>query len=74
MNFEDVLVGGLSLLLGAVTLLAVATGRDWLYEMRVPRFLKRRYGHGAARVFYVVLGVVLIGLGITVMQGFRLVR
>jgi hypothetical protein len=51
---------------GLVTLLGALFDWDWFMEHRKARFFTEMLGRGGARVFYGVLGVVLVFVALTV--------
>jgi hypothetical protein len=71
---QDLLVGGISIVLGLVCL-AVAVGNwDWFYQLRLARRIQSAWGRRGARIYYAVLGAALITLGAAIMSGWVLHR
>jgi len=52
------------ILMGAFSLVAAAFNFNWYFESEGVMMFVRRFGRKGARIFYAVLGVVLIGGGI----------
>jgi ABC-type Fe3+ transport system permease subunit len=69
MNHNDLLVGTVAGVLGVIILLAGALNWESAFRYRPARWIEASYGRVIARVFYVVLGLALIGLGIAISQG-----
>lgn len=69
MNFVDLLVGGVSILLGILAIGAALLNWSSSYTLWVARNIVDRLGRGYARVFYALLGVALIGLGVAIALG-----
>ncbi len=69
MKTEHLFVGGVAILLGALALLAAVHNRDWYYQLPKTRWIEKRWGRRAARIFYAVVGVALLALGVCVAAG-----
>lgn len=74
MNYNDLLVGTVAGVIGAITLLAGACNWESAYRYRPARWIEASCGRVPARVFYVLLGLALIGLGIAISQGWGVYR
>ena len=74
MMASDLFVGGVASVLGLVILLAGALNWQRSYAYRPARWIEAAYGRGLARVFYVLLGLGLIGLGVAISQGWSFQR
>jgi hypothetical protein len=72
--FTDLLVGGLSTVLGAVGLAAAAGNWNWFYQLRIAQWMETNWGRGSARAYYAILGLLLIALGLAIMSGMRVWR
>ena len=70
MNPQELLVGGLAILIGAVAIVAAATNWDDSFRLRLARVVDRRFGRGAARAFYALIGLTLIALGVAIAVGY----
>lgn len=55
-------VGGVSLTLGVLALLAAIQNKDWCYQLPKIEWIERRFGRSVARAFYAALGVLMISL------------
>ena len=55
-------VGGVSLTLGVLALVAAIQNKDCYYQLPKIQWIERRYGRMAARGFYAVLGVLMVSL------------
>jgi hypothetical protein len=73
-NYEDVLVGLVAAGLGTATLLAGVLNWEWTFQYRPVRWIEAAYGRGPARIFYALLGLTMIGLGLAIFQGWVLFR
>ena len=69
MNFVDLFIGGVSILLGILAIGAALLNWSYSYTLWVARNIEDRLGRGCARVFYALLGVALIVLGVTLALG-----
>lgn len=74
MNYNDLLVGTVAGVIGAITLLAGVCNWETAYRYRPACWIEASYGRVPARVFYVLLGLALIGLGIAISQGWGVYR
>lgn len=74
MNYNDLLVGTVAGALGTMILFAGALNWESAYRYRPARWIEARYGRLPARIFYVLLGMILIGLAIAISQGWGLYR
>lgn len=70
MSATDLLVGCVSIGLGAFFLSAAVFNWDWYYQIRKLRWVESRWGRNRARAVNVVLGLLLIGLGCAIAMGF----
>lgn len=57
-------VQGLFVLSGAIALLASVLNWKWFFEAQNARFVVRNVGRKRARLFYGVLGAILIGMAV----------
>jgi hypothetical protein len=71
MSFPDLLVGGISILLGSACLVVSVAPLEWLYQLPKVQWIERKGGRVAARVFYGVLGCALIAWGAIVASGWK---
>ncbi|MCC8187255.1 MAG: immunity 17 family protein [Bacteroides sp.] len=58
------IIQGLFVLLGLISLLASLWNADWFFTARNTQFVVENVGRNRARLFYGVLGFLLIGMGI----------
>ena len=58
------LLQGLFVLVGLVALLAAVFNWDWLFTARNSRYIVASAGRRKARLFYAVLGLLMMGTGI----------
>lgn len=70
MNYEQLFVGGISILLGTLALVAGASNREIFFELKKIRWIEGLGGRMLARATYALLGLVMIGLGIAIAMGF----
>lgn len=71
MNPQDLFVGGMAALVGALLALAAALGFDAPFQLPKMKWLEAKIGRGAARAFLVLLGAGLIVLGVLIAVGYR---
>lgn len=57
-------IQGLFLLAGLTATLAAAFNWDWFFKARNAQMIVRNVGRNRARLFYGVLGVILIGMAV----------
>lgn len=69
MNYFDLFVGAVSILLGILAISSAVLNGPFSYSLWVARNIEKRWGRGMARLFYAVLGLFLIGLGIVIALG-----
>lgn len=62
MNRQDLFVAALTVLIGVACLLAAVGNSESFYKLRKVQWIESRWGRPAARWFYVVLGVCMLGL------------
>ena len=70
MPWQDVFVGAVAICIGLFALLSAIFYKDWSYRLWIARWVEARYGRGGARVFYLILGVAMIVLGVAIAVGF----
>lgn len=66
----DILVGAVTIALGAFTMSAALFNWEWYYQRRRSLWLQSLLGRPGTRLFYGVLGMVLIVLGGAIAMGF----
>ncbi|MEQ1500870.1 MAG: immunity 17 family protein [Myxococcota bacterium] len=54
---------------GVFSLYGAGTDADWFMASRRAALFVRMFGRGGARLFYAVLGIVLIGIGVASIAG-----
>lgn len=57
-------VQGLFVLAGIISILAAVLNWDWFFNARNSQVIVRNVGRSRARLFYGVLGLILVGMGI----------
>ncbi len=57
-------IQGIFVLAGVIAILAALFNWNWFFTARNTQVIVRNVGRGKARLFYGVLGVILIGMGI----------
>jgi hypothetical protein len=70
MAVQDVFVGVVAIGIGLFALLAAIFNWDWSYRLWKARWVEARFGRRGARVFYVILGLAMIALGVAIAVGF----
>ena len=70
MSWSDAFVGGVAIVVGTLALLAAATNWEAAFQFPKARSIEARFGRRTARVFYAMLGIVLVLLGIAIAAGF----
>lgn len=58
------IVQGIFVLAGITSLMAAVFNWEWFFTTRNAQSIVRNVGRGRARLFYAVLGCILIGMGI----------
>ena len=58
------IVQGIFALAGAVSLLASLLNWDWFFTTRTAQTIVRNVGSNRARLFYGILGIIIIGMAI----------
>lgn len=71
MRWDDLLVGGLALGLGAVATASAVGIVDAPYQLRTVRMIRRRYGQAAARALFLLLAALMLLSGSAILSGFR---
>jgi hypothetical protein len=61
---ERVFMSGVTVVLGALALVAACTNRDSFYQLPKVRLIESSWGRPAARMFFGMVGVILILLAI----------
>ena len=72
MILEDVIVGTVSTIIGAIGIAAGIGNWDACYELTKTRWLVSRVGRTRARVVFIVAGLLFVVLGIAIGLGTRL--
>ena len=70
MAMQDVFVGAVAICIGLFALLSAIFNWDWSYRLWKARWAEARFGRRGARVFYVILGLAMIALGVAIAVGF----
>ena len=70
MSLTDVFVGSVSILLGVLAFWTAAFRVETLLQLPQPRSMERRWGRGGVRLFFAVVGVLLVVAGCAVIAGF----
>jgi len=63
MTVEQVFVGSVAILLGALAVVAAIHNHDWYFRLRKACWIEKRWGRTAVRIVYALLGIALITLG-----------
>jgi hypothetical protein len=61
---EPLLIGLLCAGSGAFSIVCAGVDADWFMENRKARFFVSILGRNGARIFYIIFGLVLLGVGI----------
>lgn len=70
MNAEEVFVGGVSVALGVLAVLAAIGNWDCCFQLAKVRWLETFGGRRATRAVYALVGAALIVLGVAIALGF----
>ena len=70
MNLEELFVGCVAVLLGAVGLIAAIANWDPFFQFSKVRWLESIGGRGLARAVFAIVGALLIALGFAIAGGF----
>jgi hypothetical protein len=70
MAAQDIFVGAVALGIGIFAILSAVFNWDWSYQLWKARWVETRFGRRGARIFYAILGMVMIALGIAIAAGF----
>ena len=70
MNWADLFVGSVAILLGITGVAAALFNSDASFQIAKARWIERRGGRRAARSVYAIVGLLLIVLGIAIAAGF----
>lgn len=65
----DVFVGSVAIGLGLLVCSAAVFNWEWYYRLHKARWIESICGRGGARVFFVILGIGLIVLGVSIATG-----
>ncbi len=57
-------IQGIFVLAGLVALLAALLNSEWFFTARNAQLIVRNVGRGRARLFYGILGIILIGMAV----------
>jgi len=71
MPADQLFVGAIAFILGALALTAAIHNRDWYFRLPKARWIEDRWGRGAVRIAYALLGIALIALSIVIVLGGR---
>jgi uncharacterized membrane protein HdeD (DUF308 family) len=66
----DLFVGSVSILIGAVMLLAGLVNWERAFQLKKTQWLQSRWGRPTARIVLIVVGATLIALGGAIAMGF----
>jgi hypothetical protein len=70
MAIQDVFVGTVSVGVGLSALLSAVFNWDWSYRFWMARWVESRFGRRGARIFYTILGALMVALGVAIALGF----
>ena len=70
-GYEDLFVGTVAVVLGALLVTAASVNWAWYYSLRSARFLESKLTRTGARIVHGLLGLALIAVGLAVAAGFR---
>jgi len=70
MQWSDAFVGAVSVAIGLWALGSSVFNWESSYRLSKARWFEKRYGRGGARMFYAVLGILMLVLGIAIAAGF----
>jgi hypothetical protein len=66
---QDLLVGSVAIVIGLLSLAVAVINWSWFYQLRLARRCESRWGRRGARVYYFILGSLLILLGLAIALG-----
>ncbi len=67
---NDTLFAILFTLIGLFTLLASALNWDFYFDSRKAKYIVKFFGRKGARIFYAIVGLLLLGIGSASLLGF----
>jgi hypothetical protein len=70
MEPQDVFVGAVAVAIGVFALLSAICNWNWSYQLWKARWVEARFGRRGARLFYTILGLAMIALGVAIACGF----
>ena len=70
MALQDVFVGTVAVSVGLLALTSAIGNWDWPYRLGMARRVESRFGRRGARIFYAILGALLVALGVAIALGF----
>ena len=71
MNYADIFVGGVAIVLGIVTLTSALGSSEAVYQLPKIRWLAAQYGQNSARGILIALGILLLALGVMITLGWK---
>ncbi len=69
MTLQDFFVGTVAIAVGLFAWLSAVFNWNWSYRLWKARWVESRFGRRGARIFYVILGAVMIALGVAIACG-----
>jgi hypothetical protein len=69
-TIADLFVGSVAITLGVAALFAAIANLGVFYQLTKIQWIERKGGRRAARITYVILGLLLVALGIAILMGF----
>jgi small neutral amino acid transporter SnatA (MarC family) len=68
--YDELFVGSVSVALGLFFFFVAVLNWEWYFSLRSAQIIQRGLGRVGARIFYLLLGTGLLGLGIAIALGF----
>ena len=70
LSIADIFVGSIALILGIAALVVAVLNLEAAYQLPKAQAIENRFGRRGARIFFAVLGLLLVGLGCAALAGF----
>jgi len=71
MNAQDVFVAITAGTLGFLALVSAVSNWDFSFRLRTAQWIETKQGRGGARLFYAIVGTILIGMAFLITSGWR---